>query len=243
MSLAGGTEWLQLWERAVPGPPRRRRRELLASAGARGAFHPAQLPVGRANSVLLRLHATLFGPRLDCRTACPACAQALELEVDVADLLGGEPSLAAEQARLQVDEWDMHFRLPSELDVDAAHDERDPESARRLLLQRCVFECRRGEEPVSILAAPSDVQARLVTRMEELDPLATIDFQLACGGCGHKWSSALEVDAFLWAKLDAWARRMLHEVHELARHYGWSERDVLAMSPWKRQIYLDLVAA
>ncbi|MFP2933440.1 hypothetical protein ACLESO_51490, partial [Pyxidicoccus sp. 3LG] len=211
--------------------------------GAQGGHPPSQLPVGRANSVLLRLHATLFGPRLDCRTACPACSEALELAIDVEDLLGGEPPRPAEPARLQVDGWDVSFRLPSEQDLDAVHDERDVEAARRELLQRCVVECRHGDEPVSILAAPLEVQTRLGARMEELDPLAAIDFQLACSHCGHGWSSALEVDAFLWTKLDGWARRMLHEVHELARHYGWSERDILAMSPWKRQIYLDLVAA
>jgi hypothetical protein len=242
MSLAGGIEWLQLWERAVPWAPHRRRRELLASAGAQGGPPPAQLPVGRANALLLRLHVAMFGPRIDCGTTCPACAEALELEIDAGDLLGREPPPHTGPALLQDASWEVSFRLPTELDVEATRGERDPHVARSLLLQRCVSECRRATEPVDILLAPPEVTTRLGARMEELDPLAVIDFELRCGGCGHGWSSALEVDSILWARLDAWARRMLEEVHELARIYGWSERDIVSMSPWKRQIYLDLAA-
>ena len=33
----------------------------------------------------------------------------------------------------------------------------------------------------------------------------------------------------------------LGEVHVLAREYGWSERDILAMSASRRQLYLDTI--
>ena len=39
----------------------------------------------------------------------------------------------------------------------------------------------------------------------------------------------------------AWAVRLLGEVHELASAYGWREHDVLALSPWRRQAYLQMV--
>lgn len=242
MSFAGGIEWLQLWERAVPWAPHRRRRELLSSAGAQGGLSPAQLSVGRANALLLRLHVAMFGSRIDCSATCPACGEALELEVDAGELLGLEPPSLEGPAVFQDAEWEVSFRLPTELDVEAIRNERDPHVARNLLLQRCVSECRRGAESVNILLAPPEVIARLGARMEELDPLAVIDFELKCGACGHGRSSSLEVDSILWARVDAWARRMLQEVHELARAYGWTERDIVAMSPWKRDVYLDLVA-
>jgi hypothetical protein len=34
---------------------------------------------------------------------------------------------------------------------------------------------------------------------------------------------------------------VLGDVHELARAYGWSEPEVLALSPWRRAAYLALV--
>jgi hypothetical protein len=33
---------------------------------------------------------------------------------------------------------------------------------------------------------------------------------------------------------------MLYDVHALASAYGWREADVLAMSPMRRQVYLEL---
>jgi hypothetical protein len=29
-------------------------------------------------------------------------------------------------------------------------------------------------------------------------------------------------------------------VHQLAKYYGWAEADILAMSPVRRQIYLNI---
>jgi hypothetical protein len=234
-------EWLKLWERTVPGPARRRRRELLASAGLPGGLPAERLEVGRANAQLLRLHEAMFGSRLSCFVVCPQCDEALELELDVEELLAREPAHAAEPVRLQVGEWEVCFRQPTEGDLDAVQDVTDRAAARDMLLERCVTECRRGAEAASIALAPPEVAEHIGVRMEEGDPLATLDFELRCATCGHAWTSALEVDEFLWARLNVWVRRLLHEVHTLAKVYGWSERTIAAMSPWKRQIYLDLV--
>lgn len=238
---ADAVAWLELWERAVPGSPRRRRGELLASSGLPGGRPVEQLEIGRANAQLLHLYRAMFGSRLSCCTACPACGEALELELDTKDLLAQEPAQPAEPARLQVGEWEVSFRLPTEGDLDAIQDEADPAAARYTLLKRCVLGCRCGTEITSVSLAPPEVTARIGVQMEESDPLATLDVELRCGSCGHAWSSALEADVFLWARFDAWIHRLLSEIHTLAKVYGWSERAIAEMSPWKRQVYLDLV--
>ena len=46
--------------------------------------------------------------------------------------------------------------------------------------------------------------------------------------------------SFLWTEIEAWAWRMLSDVHTLARAYGWGERDILALSPTRRQFYLEM---
>jgi hypothetical protein len=43
----------------------------------------------------------------------------------------------------------------------------------------------------------------------------------------------------LWRALDRWARTALDEVRRLARGYGWSEQDILAMHPNRRRYYLE----
>jgi len=65
----------------------------------------------------------------------------------------------------------------------------------------------------------------------------------------HRWcpgadrfDAGFDIGSFLWAELDAWAARILGEVHELASVYGWSEHDILEMSAVRRQAYLHLIA-
>ena len=50
-----------------------------------------------------------------------------------------------------------------------------------------------------------------------------------CPSCAHQWKSASTSPAFVWAEIEARARRLLLEVHTLASAYGWSEsRDPFA---------------
>jgi hypothetical protein len=238
---AGAVVWLDLWERAMPKPPRLRRRELLASSGLLDARSPEQLEVGRANAELLRLHCSMFGPRLACHTTCPECGVALELDLDAEELLVRTSAEPARPMQIEVGPWQIEFRLPTEGDIDAAHGESDPAKARDEILRRCVTRCRCGGEESSISLAPPAVIALMSARMDESDPLAILDFELRCAGCDHAWSSILEVDAFLFTRLGAWVHRLLRDVHTLARAYGWDERTITEMSPWKRQLYLDMV--
>ena len=74
------------------------------------------------------------------------------------------------------------------------------------------------------------------------DPLAEVELALACPVCGHQWQLVFDVASFLWLRIEAQARRLLEEVHALARAYGWREADILAMSSGRRQAYLEMVS-
>ena len=64
---------------------------------------------------------------------------------------------------------------------------------------------------------------------------------LNCPTCGNQWQLFFDIAAFLWLKIEMQARRLLREVHTLARAYGWREADILALSPWRRQAYLEMI--
>ena len=66
-------------------------------------------------------------------------------------------------------------------------------------------------------------------------------FSLTCQGCGHEWAAVFDIVTFFWAELVAQAKRLLREVHQLARAYGWRESEILAMSSQRRHTYLELV--
>jgi hypothetical protein len=40
--------------------------------------------------------------------------------------------------------------------------------------------------------------------------------------------------------METYARRLLYDVHALASAYGWSEDEVLAVSPARRRCYLEM---
>jgi hypothetical protein len=78
--------------------------------------------------------------------------------------------------------------------------------------------------------------------MAEADPLAEVLVDLACPACGKTFVADLDLGSFVWAELRTHARRLLREVDTLARAYGWTEAQVLALSDRRRTAYLELVS-
>jgi hypothetical protein len=79
--------------------------------------------------------------------------------------------------------------------------------------------------------------------MSLADPLAEIALSLDCPVCKNTCEEALDLPAFLWAEVEARARRILQEVHALALNYGWHESEILALSDTRRAMYLQMVQA
>lgn len=239
---------LEVWERGRQVSPAERT-ELLLSAGCPG--EPPEvlegLSVGRRDARLLEIRTRTFGDRLDAVAACPACGGLLEMELPAAGLSAGSSASTGDELQkdgaelLSVDQdgYTVRFRLPTGADLTAVH--ALPEPGPEALLARCVVEARRGEERLEVDGLPEAVAAAVAERMEVADPLVGADLDLTCPACGHRWESPLDIASYFWAEIEAWAHRTLRDVHELASAYGWRERDILAMSHWRRQRYLDLI--
>ena len=81
-------------------------------------------------------------------------------------------------------------------------------------------------------------QARVSAAVLEVDPLAELDIEVVCGACGHAWDEVFDIGPYLWTELDRAARAVLGTVATLARAFGWSEEQVLGLSPARRAWYL-----
>jgi hypothetical protein len=84
---------------------------------------------------------------------------------------------------------------------------------------------------------------RVASLLAEADPQAETLIDLTCCACHHRWQVLLDIENFLWVKIQALAKRLLREVHALARAYGWREVDILAMSSVRRHGYLEMAGA
>lgn len=242
MRQLSATELLDAWERALAESPPARALTLLSAATGLERARLALLTVGERDRLLLALRELIFGARLDALADCPACGERLEMSFEVADVTAGRGAGDAGALALASDGYEAAFRAPNCLDALAVARASGPEDARRALLSRCLLSVRRGEEEVPPELLPEELVGRVAALMADADPQADVELALECPGCGHGWGETFDICSFLWGEIGAWATRTLGEVHALARAYGWGEREILSMSPWRRQLYLAMVS-
>jgi hypothetical protein len=227
---------LALWERCLPQSPGVRAVTLLALTDPDA--DPASLPVGRRDAALLALHTAAFGGRLAAVAGCPGCGEWLDLGVDAAELAAVSGAAADPPAELTVRHGGhtLRLRLPTAGDLAAA-----PADGAALLAS-CVLAADHDGVGVDPRELPAEVRRAAEERLAAADPGAELELELTCPSCDHRWREALDPVVFLWAEVDGWARRLAGEVHALAAAYGWGEAEILALSPWRRRLYLDAVA-
>jgi len=204
----------------------------------------AALSVGQRDARLLTLRERIFGPRLNASAECPRCADRLEFAVAVADLREGMESDEGKEPQEDLatnGDLVLRFRLPNSRDLAAVLSCRDSAEARNLLALRCVLRATRDGAPADVDELPAEAIAELARRMAERDPQAEVLLDFRCPMCKHEWRAPFDIVAFFWTEMATQAKRLLREVHTLARAYGWREADILEMSARRRQIYLEMV--
>jgi hypothetical protein len=233
---------LALWERALRQPAVARDDALLQGLSEAVAVPSA---LGERNVRLLGLHTQLFGCELALLSRCPACKTAAQFGADCEELAkqGLMPPEASLVHRLEVCGYSIQFRLPESADVHAASGGADDDDFAMDLLGRCVLACASDGVQVPARDLPAPVLHALSERMGALDPAASVSFALTCPECAACWDARLDVGQLLWQKLQAAAERILLDVDALARVYGWTETEVLRLSPTRRAAYLQLVGA
>lgn len=244
---------LVVWEQGAGLLPVQRALALLAMAfPGESPGDLADLSIGQRDHRLLKLREQLFGSRLASLVDCPACGERVETQFQVSDIIlhsGAVPEAGGLVADLEG--YHLRFRLPNSQDLLAAIDSLadrpdrpisgDRAEGRRILAERCVLETLHNGDSVRMAELPQAVLEALGEQIAEADPLAEIWISLTCPSCGHTWQVLFDVLSYLWGEIDVWAYRTLHEVHSLARAYGWSEAEILGLSAWRRQYYLSLL--
>ena len=241
MQIPGEAQLLALWEQGLRRHPVDR--ALLLCAWARPEVpgtRLAELPLGTINAALLRMREACFGSRIDAYVDCPCCGERLGLQLDAGDLLAGA---AETDSRADLELAGLRFRVPCSRDLAAVAGMAkgaalDAEAAAHRLLELCCLEA--GHAAAGQLM---ELLAEVETGLAALDPAADISLALACETCGHRWAADFDIGALLWEEIEARARALLAEIHGLARAYGWTEPEILALSPERRAAYLELAGA
>lgn len=231
-------ELLGAWEAALANVPAARAIDLLRAADEPV---PERLPVGRRDALLIDLREQLFGSRLSAMVNCPGCGEQQEFEIQARDVRVAAVN-DADDLSVTCADVTVTFRLPDTRDVLAAARGTDAAGARNILLERCVLAAQAGDRDIAACDLPAEVVDAISRRMAEADPQAETELSFQCAACRHIWTAVFDIASFLWSEIHAWAARTLHEIHQLAAAYGWSEGESLSVSPWRRSRYLEMIA-
>lgn len=236
-------ELMAVWECGLAARPFERALAILSAACPESSPSVlARVSIGRRDAGLLTVREWAFGPDLTVLADCPQCHQSLETLVRIDDLRAPAGETANEVGVMTSGGYAVRCRPPNTSDLLACAGQ-DAEAIRRRLFDCCVIEALRDAEPVGAEDLPGEIVREVVERIAAIDPQADTRINLTCPECDHSWSEVFDIASFFWAEIDAWARRLLRDVNVLARTYGWCERDILSLSPTRRQIYLGMAQA
>jgi hypothetical protein len=236
--------FLAAWERGLEKRPLERALALLEAACPDLTPEAiAGLSVGRRDAALLTLREWAFGHEMTGKASCANCGQTLEMTLDTLYLRQSSTDAAASaEVSLEAEGCSVRLRLPNSADLMACAGFAAAEIPQQLFA-RCLIAATVEGKPVSAEQLPEEVAHAAIEKMAEADPQANLEIDISCGGCGDQWREVFDIVSFFWTEVDVWARRMLREVHVLASAYGWSESEILRLSPLRRHFYLEMAGA
>ncbi|MCF6256972.1 MAG: phage baseplate protein [Gammaproteobacteria bacterium] len=248
MKALGSEELLNAWEQGLNKPLLTRILILLAAAYPEiQADALAKLSIGQRDLRLLQLRTHLFGQRLLNTAVCPECGERIEWESNTTDFIEQpeENSTIADEFDLNADNYALRFRLPNSLDIttviNTSPDNHNAEKMQQHLLSRCLLNAEQSGKSCDFDQLPDSVIRKLSQQVEQLDSCADIRILLNCSECSHSWTVLFDIAGFLWTEVNEWAQQILQTVYKLASGYGWSEQEILRLSPVRRQLYLGML--
>ncbi len=240
---------VRIWETGERQTPLERCLTILSIACSDRTFDQwLDLGLGQRDRLLLHLRQWLFGPQLNGFIECPQCDERMEFTLGIPQVCGSETKeftseFTASEHVLSAGGFEVRFRLPRSRDLLSVSFHSNAEQVSRILVRSCLESAYCDGTAVGVDDLPDEVVQQLAARVVECDPLQEILLDMTCPACNQHWQPLLDIGQFLWEEVAAYAKRLLREVHLLARAYGWREEEVLALSARRRQAYLELVGS
>jgi hypothetical protein len=202
-----------------------------------GTIDWSALPLTDLDTLLFLIRQAICGDliRAEARCPVPGCGARIDVAFHTSDYLAHHtPRVPANVVPEGMEAWyrlrdtALRFRVPTGADLIAVMGEPRPA---RALIQRCVD--------------PPDVPARLLRRieraMEALAPVLSRDVLGSCPECGRTIPLYFDHQRFCLHELQDSAALVYEEIHLLARQYGWSQAEILALPRHRRAAYAEMV--
>jgi len=227
---------LALWEAlAATAPPARGAAVLVARGLAPDLEAACALPLATAAGAALVELRERAGAVLETVVACPSCGELLDVTLPldgVAGLGAGDVGDVAGIVDASEAVGPVEVRAPTTADVLAVLTAPDIGAALRA-------RCERWPDGVDRPVDP-ELAFRVAAAAERLAGAAGVTVRLRCPGCAADVRADVDVVRLLTDRVEQEARAELAEVATLAAAFGWTEPQVLDLSPARRAEYLAL---
>jgi hypothetical protein len=244
MQALNDNDLLRIWEQGRTMPIQRRALAILISGCPNNTWDDlVELSVGERDRRLIRLRELTFGPSVKGLALCGHCHEQMELTVDTRELTGPRP--VGEPTPVLVAGMQHHITLrpPTTADLLALDPEQSLDQARRQLIRRCVVSTGKEGQGVVQHILSDEVIDSLPAQASKSDPMDEVYLDVRCPSCKNSSQVLFDIVQLLWDEIATAAKRLLWEIHHLARAYAWREADILTMSSSRRQMYLEMVGA
>ena len=195
-------------------------------------------PVRNRIAAMLRIAEATFGHQLAWESPCAAatCGQPMALSVPLAPI----ERLGLGEAQFtwlpDAGHW-MSVRLPDGQDQRTLRAiGADPDAERSLATS--LVEYVNGARRPAGWQLPRAWIAPLADELARRDPLTDFHIEAVCPWCGTTNEQPVDLEDVVLERLADEQRQALRDVHELARHYHWTEPDIVAIPPARRAKYL-----
>lgn len=210
--------------------------------------------------LLLKLREETFGDKINANIFCPwpDCGKKISIKFSTHNIPVKESEekgpvfnmKLSPAAAFKGDNGEMHadisFRLPNGEDqkVISPLVSENESKALVLLLGRCIKAIGPLQNPGRDLINKLSPIARLEIekKMETVAPKVELTMEAACPECSHEFAVPFDIQDFFFGELRTSLDLLYREIHYLAYHYHWSERELMVMPREKRRRYIDVLA-
>jgi hypothetical protein len=166
------------------------------------------------------------------------CKEKIELELELSSFVRETPRKID---WLSPDQQTFVCRLPTGMDQQAWYEHAKTLGAiDESWLANRLLEENEHAVPSSL---PDVWLQPLATALEAADPLTVLAIDVQCPFCDKPVCVEVDLEFLLLEGLRTKQRRMIEQIHRIARHYHWNETDIIAIPQWRRDRYLSRIAA
>ena len=194
-----------------------------------------ELSCGDRLFLILHLQSLLDNSPKWVTTRCAACDELVQFQITPKQFPVVEAGDAYPAATLHLSVGEMVVRLPNGEDEEAIARGKNGESSPVMQLLSRLLTSR--SEVVNPELLTGDDLELIDKRLDEMAPHVGLTVRIDCPHCHASTETELDPYSWLVSKEDA----LDMEIHTLASHYHWSEKEILQLPKRRRRRYLHII--